>query len=427
MITDQQIQQSVAEEGKQAPKDCVLLVMSPYSSHLIPTYQLARRFQESGHEVVYVSSPRFEQEIVHQGFGFQSTTVVESGKFLPTDQLINFLALRYQPYLWLVEVSFWTWGLFLQDRKLPFMMIQTWPCCNRAPYSLPEGYRFLGKRNLYNRLKSAWLWRRHNRQVRQQWIDEEGNQFYHDTIAQTGLSPDQAHISRHNRVAYPKVLGAKELILYPKELDIPRKQDPNTIFIGPFLNPDREEEELPYDLENEQRPVVYCSMGSLSRLFRQRQTFYERVIEAFANRPDRFLVMTVGKNNHSFLNREYPGNIRVVDYAPQFQVLQDADAFITHGGAGSLKESIWHGVPMLVYPWDDKSDRFGNADRVAFHQLGLIGDVLEDSAIEVNNKLDQLLSDPQIKTGMAQMKQTFHDYAKKETNILEQLKTEIYG
>jgi UDP:flavonoid glycosyltransferase YjiC (YdhE family) len=44
-------------------------------------------------------------------------------------------------------------------------------------------------------------------------------------------------------------------------------------------------------------------------------------------------------------------NVRVVDYADQWQALGEADVFVTHHGINSTHESIFHEVPMISYPF----------------------------------------------------------------------------
>jgi MGT family glycosyltransferase len=47
-------------------------------------------------------------------------------------------------------------------------------------------------------------------------------------------------------------------------------------------------------------------------------------------------------------------NVRVEDYVDQWQVLAEADLFVTHHGMNSTHEAIFQGAPMLSYPffWD---------------------------------------------------------------------------
>jgi MGT family glycosyltransferase len=44
-------------------------------------------------------------------------------------------------------------------------------------------------------------------------------------------------------------------------------------------------------------------------------------------------------------------NVRVESYVNQLEVLSEADLFITHHGLNSTHESIFHGVPMISYPF----------------------------------------------------------------------------
>jgi MGT family glycosyltransferase len=45
-----------------------------------------------------------------------------------------------------------------------------------------------------------------------------------------------------------------------------------------------------------------------------------------------------------------PKNVTVEPFLPQLDVLKKAGLFITHGGTGSVMESIWFGVPMIGVP-----------------------------------------------------------------------------
>ena len=84
-------------------------------------------------------------------------------------------------------------------------------------------------------------------------------------------------------------------------------------------------------------------------------------------------------------------NVATLPFAPQLDVLTWTNAMVTHGGLGSVKEALQNGVPMLVYPFHSNSDMSGNAARIQSKSWGLKGNVLTDSAYEVENKVREVL------------------------------------
>ena len=402
-------------------KGSIVFIMTPFLSHVIPTYKIARHFQKRGYQVIYVSTKKLEGEITGNGFLFQNSFVVSEDKsFLKTEELIQFIRTTYKPELCLVELSFWNWALFLSGMKQKFLMIQTWPCCNKAPYLLPKGYRITSKRNPFTFVKNELSWRKQNKVNRQLFNSGELNSHYTDIVKKAGLDPSISYISMENRIAHFKILNTTELILFPPEFDFPRRSDPLTRFIGPFVDRERRESEFewPYP-EKTDRPVIFCSLGSMSSIFKNKDSFYDRVIEGFRQRQDLVLIMSVGKNNKYLGDRDLPSNIHLCEYAPQLKILAKTDLFITHGGAGSVREAIYFGVPMLVYPWQSRSDMFGNADRIAFHNLGCLGDIEKDSAGEIMQRIDRVLNDSSIRRSSARMRETFREYEKREPEMVD--------
>jgi MGT family glycosyltransferase len=45
-----------------------------------------------------------------------------------------------------------------------------------------------------------------------------------------------------------------------------------------------------------------------------------------------------------------PDNIVVKNYLPQLEILSKSSVFITHGGMNSINESLYYGVPMILFP-----------------------------------------------------------------------------
>lgn len=96
----------------------------------------------------------------------------------------------------------------------------------------------------------------------------------------------------------------------------------------------------------------------------------ETVTEALGSRSDVDAVVGLGNADldPATVDRLRRPNIRVERYVDQWQVLSRSDVFITHHGLNSTHESIFHGVPMVSYPffWDqpglaEKCQAFGFA------------------------------------------------------------------
>jgi UDP:flavonoid glycosyltransferase YjiC (YdhE family) len=95
--------------------------------------------------------------------------------------------------------------------------------------------------------------------------------------------------------------------------------------------------------------------------------------------------------------------VTLVNYAPQQEMLKRATLMITHGGLGSIKECIYFGVPMLVYPFD--TDQPANAARVAFHGLGLTDDTHNASVEQILDCVKKVQSDPSYRSRVSDLSQ----------------------
>jgi UDP:flavonoid glycosyltransferase YjiC (YdhE family) len=394
--------------------------MTPFLSHIIPTFKLAKHFQRRGYNVIYVSTPKLEHDIVANGFIFQNSAILnEHQALMKVDELIPHIMSLHKPEICLVELSFWNWALFLMGMRQHFMMIQTWPCCNKAPFLQPNGYRITRRRGLLSYVKNELSWIRQNNKSERLIRSAAFRNYYDDTVRKANLAPGIQYISMKNRISHYRISNVTELILFPEELDFPRKHHLNSKFIGPFIDTNRKEPDWNWNnVPHHNRPIVFCSLGSLSSIFKHRNSFYARMIEAFSKRPDIFLIMSVGKDS-ALLGSVLPDNIHLCQYAPQLQILAKASAFITHGGAGSIRESAHFGVPMIVYPWQARSDMFGTADRIVYHNLGLVGDMQNDSAEDIMGRIDRLLSDTNIRKNAQRMKQVFSEYESKENEFVD--------
>ncbi|MCP5048798.1 MAG: glycosyltransferase family 1 protein [bacterium] len=210
-----------------------------------------------------------------------------------------------------------------------------------------------------------------------------------------------------------------ELILCPKEMVLPQwEYDSNVHFIEPSI---RKEALLPgpstlsLDIP-EGRQVIFASMGSQAFRFKApSKHFYATVLEVMRANLDKdwhvLLVINAEFQVEEF--GEIPGNVTVLDWAPQIEILNISSLVITHGGLGTVKESIFFGVPMIVLPLG--RDQFDNAKHVQHHQLGIEMDLENLKADELEANIDHLLTSSDIRDSVGKMKALFRE--KEEAQI----------
>ncbi|WP_260334384.1 macrolide-inactivating glycosyltransferase [Streptomyces beigongshangae] len=103
--------------------------------------------------------------------------------------------------------------------------------------------------------------------------------------------------------------------------------------------------------------VVLVSLGSS---FTKQPAFYRACVEAFGGLPGWHLVLQIGRHVDPAELGELPANVEVHSWVPQLAVLRQADAFVTHAGAGGSQEGMATATPMVCVP--QAVDQFGNAD-----------------------------------------------------------------
>lgn len=212
-----------------------------------------------------------------------------------------------------------------------------------------------------------------------------------------------------------------ELLLLPEEFELPftKKRD-FQIYLGLCQRADRVDTELDNmffscwpaildKLESGQK-ILYCSFGTFFEGADKRLlNFVIMLCKIVEQIPGIQLVCSVNKCVIEAMHAErYDRNrVSLFHKVPQTTVLANASAFITHGGMGSIKESIFHHVPMIVLPLDLFYDQNDNALRVEHHKLGVRGvfefersDSLRDKILDVlnNNLYKDSLNDFNKKT-----------------------------
>jgi MGT family glycosyltransferase len=117
---------------------------------------------------------------------------------------------------------------------------------------------------------------------------------------------------------------------------------------------------------------------------------------------------------------ELPDHTIATPYTPQLEMLARADAFVTHGGANSVMEGMYFGVPLLVIPL--ASDQPMQADLVARAGAGITvdrADLTTESAVAALTRL--LDRDDPIRHTVARIQKSYraNDGARRAAEIVE--------
>jgi zeaxanthin glucosyltransferase len=185
----------------------------------------------------------------------------------------------------------------------------------------------------------------------------------------------------------------------------------------------RKRSEFDWSAFDANRPIIYCSISTAGgfekiglarsngntatsdlskRKFRLAKRYLEVILETFSQREDWQLILACGPFYESFQRAAYKANIKVFERLPQLTVLTRADLAITWGGAGTVRECINFGVPMLVFPaW---TDQFGNAARVQARNAGIRGDILSVTSTKMMEMIERVLTDKTIRTSVLEIR-----------------------
>lgn len=240
----------------------------------------------------------------------------------------------------------------------------------------------------------------------------------------------------YDYVTLPFVRGTTTLFLCPEEFDLPRKQKvPQVRYVEASCDLLRKQTcAFPWDCVNESKKLLYCSLGTqshwthhgMNHALHQRtlKQFLQAVIHAIAARRDWQLVMTLGIELRAGDFQSVPPNALLVNEAPQLEVLKKASLAITHGGFNTVKECIFFGVPMLVFPM--KEDQPANAARVEHHGLGLVADFETASEQSIGSLIDKIEGDPGFKSRVDAMREVFLRVEREQpaVTIIEELLAE---
>lgn len=398
----------------------IAFVIDHEEGHLLPTFKLATRLAGRGHRVRYLGLADAEELVRRQGLEFSTVLadvfprgstrtlrtltrgvdpkdetgpihgILGAGGF-SDDYLISLIRGRdleeavrdLQPDLFLVNSHSVLHALILHYRfRLPVVLL--------TPY-----LRSFPKAGYVQEIEGALL-----------GLRGAGLELF-------SLVQRADPTARRFQDITARFLAMRELILCPAELEIPRvggEAEDEVFHVEASVDLSRRDDrDFPWEQIDPGRRLLYCSVGSQSHLVDRDQIarFLAAVIEAAASLDGWQLVLATGGTVGLRELPPLPDGAIGTNWVPQLGILERAAAMITHGGLGTVKECIFHGVPMIVFPM--MRDQPDNARRIVHHYLGTAGDFQTATAAEIAALVRRLDEDPAIRPSVSRLQQRFHE------------------
>lgn len=202
--------------------------------------------------------------------------------------------------------------------------------------------------------------------------------------------------------------GCPEWVLHAPAFELPRREDvpPSTRYLGPCVYDTRSEECQPLPCGD--GPLIFVALSTVR--YRSRVPLRRRMIELFLQvarmRPAWRFVLAVGDQAEQASRSDVPPSVHIVRFAASLSTLSQASVLVCQAGANFVKEAIWMGVPMLLFP--DRADQPGIAARVVHHGLGFAHRTLPTAA-RVCADIEHLMASPEIARRIAGMQHIFRD------------------
>lgn len=376
----------------------IAFINIPAHGHTNPTLPVVRELLKNGHEVLYYSSEEFREKISATGVDFRpyqnhmptSKEISERMKAM-IDASMTMIEMSENHTAWMIEemrreqpdlIIYDTttmWG-YIAARTLNIPAI-----CSITHFVLDGSQSTMGFGVIFRHMMSAIP--KLPRII--QWKRRMNSEFGKEHV---GGITEYADLNI--------VFTSKEF--HPENNFI----DERFHFVGPSLDESTRQSAETFRVTGEGKHV-YISLGTINNL---NTDFYRAAFDAFGDYPAKF-ILSVGRNTDIASLQPIPDNFAVYPYVPQLQVLQQMDAFITHGGMNSTHEGLYYGVPEIVVP--QQMEQLLNGVRV--QQVGagiLLGDKApygRVTANELHSALDTVLNELSYKTNADYFGKTLRD------------------
>jgi zeaxanthin glucosyltransferase len=414
----------------------------PYVGHYNPVIKVAQDLRDRGHQITFVSTEGSTGEYVGQyGFGFYKLQLPEQemshfsslplvGRIQMARRMMRAIdqmlvegdvpkaMFRYlSPNLLVLENTLAAYAVSAVPFGKPIVLITSVVSMHKKRGLPPIDSNLLPGKGPVKRMQIELSWMRH-------FMRRRVDRLLAGSLDRTAIRLIRKQngnvneiIDRDRYLCFAPRLP--EVVLCPAAFDFPSYSIPHCRCCGPSILEKRPEVDFDWSWRDERKPLIYCALGSIvtAQSESKARGLLTRIVEAFRNEPGYDVLVATGAVS---LTSTLPGHIRTVSQAPQLEALRRASLFICHAGTGSIKESIWCGVPLLVFPFF--GDTCGNAARVQYHGLGERANYKRTNAQDILTLSKRILSGKQYREKVRTFQLLFTK-AEKQQNAADYLES----
>ncbi|MDT9722443.1 glycosyltransferase [Paenibacillus sp. ClWae2A] len=407
-------------------KETILFCLSSVESHFPPTLELARRLVTKGYRVLYLGFENLECTVRQEGFDYYSIKRTGEAVFLRMKLEFQYFRLskiykdlfkEIKDVLVSERVTIVLYDItrfhlyYLPALETDIPIISFWTNSGETHFNhrvAPNSSIEIPNGSIKGTLIATSLWV--TRYIRREFFKPKIN-LYKYCFPFSKLRREARFrnlLWRYSLDGY--YLESPKIIFGPYEFEFLYSNENRRSYSGLCVDLNRDETGIFFEWERleDDKPIIYCSLGTMSNRYEESISFFRTVIEAFRQRKGWKLVMNIGNIQDIKCLGEIPENVIIGNKIPQLSIIRRSALVLSHGGFGTIKECIALSVPMVIFPCI--YDQPGNAARVEYHQIGEcygISHVDSKMLIEI---IQRMLASKVYKDNIVLMKERINAY-----------------
>ena len=408
----------------------LLFVILPYHSHYMSAFAFAHELEKKGFKVIFTGNDKnIEKLVQHNGFDYIEMVYQTEYNISSFKHFVSFLTLSIISNIFLfercrefysniVEVKrlikltkansifidehLYQYYFYFLSQKCRIFILRTKLLTSKQGNNPPLSSNYIPKSTFGSKVINELLWFKvlwnhkfKTLKFKLSFCGKDDVFFIKRFCIKQNIN--YRKMVNEKNTFYYGIKSAYKITLAPKYLDIHVEcNEYKHIYI--YLEYKRKEAtwftESYIKLKNQidktnNLKIILCSFGTV--LHENNAViinFLDRL--SYAVEGKNFVLIIVSKNPNIVRNKN--PNIHILSIIPQLDLLKYCDLMIHHAGLNTIKECLQFQVPMLIYtPKKNSFDRIGNAARVQFKGLGIVGNIYKDNPIKIYENIKKAL------------------------------------